>query len=186
MLALVASYLLIRGGRTAELTIALVFIAIVVVLDAADGIVARKYGYTGEIGASSDLYADYIVSNIFWVTFASLGMVSAWIPIIATTRDLLVNWLRQAGLTATKENNVKRSKKLNFEWLTKSRIMRASYAGLKLVSWCGLVLSLILPIRLPMQEIIWLTIIVCIVRSLPVLTTNWRFVILAKYNSNDA
>ena len=178
ILAFVAIYLLLEvKGTTGNLCASgIIFVAIM--LDAVDGMVARWFGFEGEVGKLSDLYADHIVANIFWVSFSSLGLISVWVPLITTTRDMIVDWLRQVYSSATGMNGFQQVDSSRFKWIVSSRFMRAFYAGLKLCSWSGLVLSLFFSVMTPyVQVLIGITVVVCLLRAIPSISVSWRYVV---------
>ena len=57
-----------------------VMIIIIIAMDWLDGLVARKRGEASKFGALFDIAGDRIVENIFWIYFATIGMVSVWVP----------------------------------------------------------------------------------------------------------
>ena len=63
-------------GRHPTLDITLIFsIALIFILDAVDGIVARNCNKISEIGALLDTLADRIVENTFWIYFTATGQL---------------------------------------------------------------------------------------------------------------
>ena len=73
-------------------------------MDGLDGWVARRYGEVSRIGAVIDILTDRIVELTYWIAFAALGWIPAWIPIVVAVRGLLVDGARalafERGLTA--------------------------------------------------------------------------------------
>ena len=180
VLAFVAAGLLLYGeGKSFALAAASV-ILIAVLLDALDGRIARRFGYQSKIGELSDLYTDHILANTVWVALSYLGFVSVWVPLITTTRDLIVDWFRQAGLVATGLNGFEQAFESRFKWVVSSREMRALYGVLKVFSWIGVSLASFLPIENQMQAIVWTTVAVCILRALPSISVNWKHIVFVR------
>ena len=180
LLVFVAVYLLVEvGGKNGTLT-AISIIAFAILLDAVDGIVARVFGFEGEAGKLSDLYADHIVANTVWVTLAFLDLVPVWVPPITTTRDLVVDWFRQAAALCTGLNGFEQVENSSLHWLVSSRWMRASYGGLKLAAWGLVSVSIMMPIGPLLPIVIWVTVTVCFFRAFPTLLMNWKYVMLAR------
>ena len=123
--------------------------------------------FRGEVGKLSDLYADHIVANAVWVTLAFLDLVPIWVPLITTTRDLVVDWFRQTGAFCTGLNGFEQVENSRFRWLVSSRWMRASYGGLKLVVWGFALASIFMSLGVVLPLIVWVTVAVCLLRALP-------------------
>ncbi len=69
-------------------------IAINILLDGLDGIIARKHQETSVFGALFDIAADRIIEITLWIILAKLNVASIWIAIIYLTRGILVDNLR--------------------------------------------------------------------------------------------
>ena len=83
-------------GQHPTLNIALIFsIALIFILDAVDGIVARNCNKTSETGALLDTLADRIVENTFWIYFTVEGGIPLWMPIVVMARGVLTDTLRR-------------------------------------------------------------------------------------------
>ncbi len=173
-------YLLLEiRGDVANVT-ALIIIAIAVLLDAVDGKIARAFGFQSETGMLTDLYADHIVANLIWVSLAFLGLVPIWIPLIATTRDLIVDWFRQVGSIKTGLNGFEQVTNLSFGWISASRTMRGLYGGLKLVVWGLALLSIYFPLPKLVPLLAWTTLGICLLRAFPAISASWRFVVFVE------
>ena len=62
--------------RHPSLDIALIFsIAVIFILDAVDGIVARNRNEITETGAFLDTIADRLIENTFWIYFTAIGLL---------------------------------------------------------------------------------------------------------------
>ncbi len=71
---------------------------VVVVADGLDGWVARSRGETSKFGAVFDIVGDRIVEAAYLVTFAYLGAIPLWIPLLVLARGFLVDGLRGLAL----------------------------------------------------------------------------------------
>ena len=172
----------IACGIAVLLTIATLY------MDALDGIIARRLGIESDLGAMFDIAGDRIVENVFWVYFASIGMASVWAAAIVVARSFLIDWLRtlafvDAGQTAFGSKTMMQSR-----WakaLVSSRFSRALYGFTKAVVFVYLGAVLLIQsgqaeygwsigvstelLMLVGQVIVWLTVVMCIVRGIPVI-----------------
>ena len=172
----------IACGVAVLLTIATLY------MDALDGIIARRLGIESDLGAMFDIAGDRIVENVFWVYFASIGMASFWAAAIVVARSFLIDWLRtlafvDAGKTPFGSKTMMRSR-----WakaLVSSRFSRALYGFTKAVVFVYLGAVLLIQsgqaeygwsigvstelLLLIGQAIVWLTVVMCIVRGIPVI-----------------
>ncbi len=172
----------IACGIAVLLTIATLY------MDALDGIIARRLGIESDLGAMFDIAGDRIVENVFWVYFASIGMASFWAAAIVVARSFLIDWLRtlafiEAGQTAFGSKTMMQSR-----WakaLVSSRFSRALYGFTKAVVFVYLGAVLLIQsgqaeygwsigvstelLLLIGQVIVWLTVVMCLVRGVPVI-----------------
>jgi CDP-diacylglycerol--glycerol-3-phosphate 3-phosphatidyltransferase len=159
---------------------------IVIWMDALDGWVARKTGQASDMGALIDITGDRIVENVYWIYFATAGLVSVWVPIVVITRGFLTDTIRtlqfEQGKTPFGEKTMMKSAWSRF--LVAGRFMRGLYGGAKLVSFCAL--GAVLALRQGVAEgrtsgrwlevlepfaigVVALTVVLCVVRGIPVL-----------------
>jgi len=112
-------------------------IAIVILLDAADGWVARRRHESNQFGAIFDIVGDRIVEIACWIVFAHMGLIPVWVPLLVVARAFLVDGLRSSsysdGMTPFGENNMMRS--AFTRWLTAGRPMRAIFGAAKLLAF---------------------------------------------------
>lgn len=178
-LALLAVWVLFGLGFKEKFLIALAIVIIAVITDSIDGRIARHFGFDGEIGALSDRYSDHIFANILWISFAVMGAISFWVPVIMVARDSVFFWLKDA---ATVSVSIKKHTRL--EWLSHSRFMRASYMLLKMSAWCGiLIIAYTSSDPNILWPLVWLTVIMGVTRLVPNISSGWRSIILLKNNS---
>jgi cardiolipin synthase len=58
--------------------------------DAADGFLAKRYGWQSELGAILDPAADKLLLATVFITLAYLGLVPRWLMAAAIARDLII------------------------------------------------------------------------------------------------
>jgi CDP-diacylglycerol--glycerol-3-phosphate 3-phosphatidyltransferase len=185
---------LLYTGSAALALLALVLTIVIFAADGLDGWVARRRGSDSQFGAIFDIAGDRVVENAYWIVFAHLGLVPVAFPLIVMTRGFAVDSLRSLsydqGKTPFGSNTMMRSGLTR--WLTASRFMRGLYGVAKAVAFCFLVglvaanldpdwgLGLIYQAEIVHWlgwSIVYLTIILTIVRGLPVIYDSvelWR------------
>jgi phosphatidylglycerophosphate synthase len=153
------------------------FILFIVLLDYADGLIARARGEASLLGSVLDIATDRTLEIVLWVVFAHLGLIPIIIPIIAITRGTTVDAIRavgmRSGLPAFEQVRSPVSR-----FLVSSRFMRTSYGIVKASAFASLTLdlgtaSLGSPwnpaVHISAQTLAWLAITLTIARGLPVL-----------------
>jgi CDP-diacylglycerol--glycerol-3-phosphate 3-phosphatidyltransferase len=186
VLAFVTVGLYGRGFTPAAIAVGLTIV--VIWMDALDGWVARRTGQATDLGALLDITGDRIVENVFWIYFATVGLVSFWVPLVVITRGFLTDTVRalqfEAGKTPFGEKTMMRTTWSRF--LVAGRFMRGLYGGLKAVVFCYLGLLFALQhgqdegrfdlstgtlegLYLLGAVLVWCTVVLCVVRGLPVL-----------------
>jgi CDP-diacylglycerol--glycerol-3-phosphate 3-phosphatidyltransferase len=185
-LAFVTVSLFGRGFTPAAIAVGLTIV--VIWMDALDGWVARRTGQTSDMGALLDITGDRIVENVFWIYFATAGSVSFWVPLVIITRGFLTDTVRtlsfEHGQTPFGEKTMMRSTWSRF--LVAGRFMRGLYGGAKVAVFVALGVQL--AVRRGLEEgrfglepealrildsvtlaLVVLTVVLCVVRGLPVL-----------------
>lgn len=183
---------LFRLGSYASLG-ALLLLVVTLGLDAADGFVARRFRLSSDAGAAFDIAADRIVESVYWIFFASSGLVSFWIPTIVIARGGLTDFLRamafKQGQNAFGEKSMMQSR-----WgrlLASSRASRAAYGILKCTAFfvMGACLALndfpyvraalssgaIRALYVGAVTLAVATVAFCILRGVPVIIEGMRF-----------
>ena len=132
--ALAFAAVALLGRAEPEMVVAgVVLTPFVLILDALDGIAARRLGATSRFGAVLDITADRIVEHVFWIFFAVAGQVGLWVPLAIVTRSVLVDTARSLALahgrTAFGSETLMRSRLSLF--LTASRAARNAYGAAK-------------------------------------------------------
>ena len=70
--------------------LAFVLFAAAGVSDAADGLIARRYGLRSELGAYLDPLADKALLVSIYVTLAVVGVLPGWLAITVVSRDVMI------------------------------------------------------------------------------------------------
>ena len=159
---------------------------IVIWFDGLDGFIARKFNQASKFGAMLDILCDRIVECIYWVTFACLGWLTMWIPIIVITRGLITDGLRslamEQGYTAFGSSTMMQTKWGKF--IVASNFCRFTYAVTKALAFAFLIIA-----HLPFDcdgctnkvaffayTCAYIAVIFCVVRGIPVIIESKRFI----------
>jgi len=186
----VAAVALAADAAIAARAAAAALVVAAVLLDWADGWVARRCDAATPFGALYDILVDRVAECLWWITLAVLQVVPLWIPLAVVSRGFVVDALRSLayarGLSAFGERSMMRSR-----WgraLVASRTSRAAYGILKAVAFGWLfAFHAALPARgvfaswLPAAHAVSLALAVlvavfCLVRGLPVVLESRRLV----------
>lgn len=179
------SLAIIRVNPALNLTaISLIFICML--FDALDGYIARQLKTTTLQGSVFDILADRIIENIFFIFFTTTLMINIWCTFIIITRGLVIDALRSLFLsqdkTAFGQTTLHKTK-----WAREiacSRISRATYNIVKMLTFMCYG-ALLMPhsaifsvfpldyVQILAKVCLWLTIIMCLLRALPVLIDGW-------------
>lgn len=198
ILAVLAIEFLFTGRP--DLAISAVFITLfVIVLDGLDGIVARALNEQSKFGSVFDILGDRVVENLYWIAFAVIGWVGAWVPMVVVARGILTDGLRSIalsqGYTAFGSETMMKNKFCHF--LTASRFSRATYGVAKTLVFLMLIIAYIpnleyydamsidsfllfskyQPTLILIADIlVYITVGMCIIRGLPVLFESKRYI----------
>lgn len=156
--------------------------------DGLDGWVARRRNSSSRLGAVLDIAGDRVVENALWVTFAVLGVIGIWAPLIVLTRSFVVDVMRSVALAEGKtpfgESTMMRS---SLTWfLTASRFSRVFYGwakalGFVFLTWLfawqlpdanGRVLDIVFDyqaFRALGWFLVFSSVALCVIRGLPVI-----------------
>jgi len=180
-LLIVVVLLLFLGGPVIRIITA-GLVAILILMDSLDGIVARRRKEVGMLGSKLDIAVDRIVEQVMWIVYAQLGLISAAIPIIFILRGGLVDTVRSFSLVWGETSfGMMRTK-----WgrrLVASGPMRTIYGVAKAVAFCTLALALGLRelwAGTPKEDwaqalwifaviCSWIATAICLIRGVPVL-----------------
>lgn len=157
---------------------------LVMLLDAADGYIARRFNESSLFGAVFDIAADRIVEMTLWVVLAHVGLVPIWAAMVFIVRGYLTDSVRSVGAReGVAPFDMIRS------WLGRvlvaGRFMRGLYNAAKMTTFGWALLIQPLDALRPevwhrwslVFEVITLglvsaTVALCLVRGMPVL---WEF-----------
>lgn len=157
-------------------------VALLILMDTIDGLVARVRHEEGMLGSKLDIAVDRIVELVLWVVYANLDLISVAIPIIFIIRGGLVDTIRSFSLVWGKTS----FGMMQTKWgrrLVASGFMRSLYGISKALAFCMLALALGLrglwagTPQAPAAEAIWrlavtlswLATVICVLRGAPVL-----------------
>ena len=187
------------SGRP-ELALTAFFITlIVVILDGLDGIVARKLNEQSKFGSVFDIIGDRVVENLYWIAFACLTWVGAWVPMVIASRGIITDGLRSIalskGYTAFGKDSMMKNK--FFHFLTASRFSRALYGIVKVLAFLSVIIAnipnvafldildidqhqfyeMIQPnLILTANILVYITVIMCLIRGIPVLIESKNYI----------
>ncbi len=184
-----------------ERAVAVGLTILVIYLDSLDGFVARKLGLASDFGALFDITGDRIVEHVYWIYFATTGLISFWVPIIIVSRSFLVDMLRSVayareGKTPFGEKTMMRHPLTRF--LTASPFSRSLYAVAKVAAF--VLLGLILTFQVGFEQIthwirpeqfgqlvrlsgffVWLAVALNLMRGIPVLIDGRHYLFEKRY-----
>src|SRR4029077_17971825 len=165
-----------------------------IALDALDGHIARARRLTTPVGAQIDILGDRMIENVYFTSFAVVGMVSVWLPVFFFARGAVTDFLRGLALRAG-HSGWGANAMLQTWWgraLVASKWSRGLYAAMKCLCFCYLGLELALTrgpvaligefaadaqtlISIGAQVLTWARAGFCLVRGLPVLLEGWKY-----------
>ena len=174
-------------------------IILIIVLDWADGYVARKKGIASDFGALFDIAGDRIVENVLWIYFAVVRLIPIWVPVIVLTRGFITDMLRGMAFAAKGKTPFGEKTMMKSGWaraLVSSRYSRGVYAFSKVIAFCylaavltlksaishfslpvgGNVLNIVLIIG---SVIVYVTVGMCVIRGLPVIWDGRKYILQA-------
>ena len=175
----------------------LALIILIIVLDWADGYVARKKGTASDFGALFDIAGDRIVENVLWIYFAVIRLVPFWVPMVVLTRGFVTDLLRTVAFATKGKTPFGKKTMMNSGWaraLVSSRVSRGIYASAKVVAFCYM--AAILTLKSAISElslsmhgsvlntmlivgsiIVYTTVGMCIIRGLPVIWDGRKYLL---------
>lgn len=160
------------------------FLTIIVIwMDGLDGFFARLLNESSKIGALVDILGDRIVENVYWISFAYLGWIPLWIPLVIVSRGIITDGIRsiafEKGYTAFGSETMQQSKIGKF--IVASNCCRFSYAIFKAIAFAFLILAHTpmfdenTPIRLIAYISAYIAVFFCVLRAIPVIIESKRF-----------
>ncbi|MEI8388838.1 MAG: CDP-alcohol phosphatidyltransferase family protein [bacterium] len=157
---------------------------IVIWMDGLDGYIARKFNECSKFGALLDILSDRIVENVFWISFAVLGWIGLWIPLVVMTRGIITDSLRslalEQGYTAFGSTTMMTNKIGKF--IVASNFCRFTYAVCKAVAF-ALLIAAHVPADYPYKSVVsliayasvYISVFFCVARGIPVIIESKRF-----------
>jgi CDP-diacylglycerol--glycerol-3-phosphate 3-phosphatidyltransferase len=165
----------------AGLTLAIIW------MDALDGYVARRRQECTKFGAVADILGDRVVEMTYWIIFAVLGWVPAWIAIAVAARGILVDGFRalalERGMTAFGASSMMKTRLGAL--LVSSRASRAVYGVAKALAFSLMILlftpgiagpAALVVLKTLAYAAVYATVAFCVVRGAPVLVEARRLV----------
>lgn len=174
-IALGTLYLLWLPGDTMR-WVAFVLTALVIWGDALDGYFARKLNQASKFGAMLDIAGDRAVEMAYWIAFAALNWIPAWVPLLYLIRGTFVDAIRQVageqGFTAFGEKTMMSSSVGKF--LVASNFSRFSYAVAKAAAFCLVIAAHTESLQATAVPqiamfLVYFSCVFCVIRGLPVL-----------------
>ena len=162
---------------------ALLFVGLL--LDTVDGVVARRTGQASLFGGVLDIATDRTYELVLWVSFADLGLIPPWVPMVILVRTTLTDAFRSLGVAeGTAPLDQHRSRLGRF--LVASPTMRIAYSAGKVTTFCGLALmralagspagtvsqGLASPLASLVGVTLYVTVLLCMLRGLPVIVAG--------------
>lgn len=81
---------IVAALAAANYDLALLLFAVAAISDGLDGFLAKRFGWTSELGKILDPVADKLLLIGVFVMATSLGLVPLWLTLTAVTRDLMI------------------------------------------------------------------------------------------------
>ena len=163
---------------------AFVLTIIVIWMDGLDGFFARLLNECSKFGALLDILSDRVVENAYWISFATLGWIPLWIPLVVMSRGIITDGLRsialEQGYTAFGSSTMMQSKIGKF--IVASNFCRFSYAVFKAIAFAFLILAN-MPGDFEGKNIVnliaygsaYFAVFFCVLRGIPVIIESKRF-----------
>lgn len=153
----------------------------IMVLDALDGWVARKFNESSLFGAVFDIAVDRIVETVLWVVLAHIGLVPVWAAIVFIVRGNLVDTIRNSMAASQGVAPFDMMTSPLGRFLVGSRLMRGSYNTVKIATFGWVLTIQPMPAIYPdywadisnvsgviTMVLVWASAILCILRGIPV------------------
>ncbi len=198
MLLAVIAVEFIFTGKPEMCFSAVIITLFVIILDGLDGMAARALNETSKFGSVFDILGDRVVENLYWITFAVVGWVGAWVPMVVVTRGIITDGLRSIalaqGYTAFGSSTMMQNKFLSF--LTASRFSRAVYGFAKALAFLFVIIAYVPNLQFfdmmsvnsfarfayiqnilinIADTLVYITVAMCIIRGIPVIIESKRF-----------
>ena len=186
------------SGRPEHCFSAVIITLIVIVLDGLDGMVARALNESSKFGSVFDILGDRVVENLYWIAFAVVGWVGAWVPMVVVARGIITDGLRSIALAQgyTAFGSSTMMKNHVYHFLTASRFSRALYGTAKALAFLIVIVAYVPNLQFfdamsvdlfvkftyyqPMlikiaDTLVYITVAMCVIRGIPVILESKRF-----------
>ena len=191
VIRLLLTYIVIAvfGKNISIDTATLVTIALIFILDAVDGYVARRTHTTSLFGAVFDIAADRIIENVFWIYFAVNDIIHFWMPIAVLTRGFTTDAIRSFAIS----NDNTPFEMMKRKWtraLTSSHISRFISGASKMCAFCAMAVGRMLQnyelfpqhietVQTATHILATTAVIICLLRGVPVIVDGMAHIQLA-------
>lgn len=175
--------------------VAFVIILSVIIMDWVDGYIARKRNSATPFGAVIDIMGDRVVESSLWIVFAHIHLIPVWVPLVVIVRGFVTDTMRSIALSKGKTPFGKNTmiKTAMGRLIVSSRASRGIYGGIKVVTFCYLILYLayiealkVFPLTSALAWqgktykagiiLVYITLSFCILRAIPVITDGWSYI----------
>lgn len=169
------------------------FIILIILMDTLDGLIARHRDETSLLGSVLDIATDRTLELLLWVVFADLRLISIWVPLIVITRGTTVDAVRAVGMRQGQAAFEQQSSPIG-RFLVSSRFMRFAYGLVKGAAFASLTLTLglrtassgyVTPVHTTALAFTWTSVLVCLLRGIPVLLEGFRKLSRGREPRND-
>jgi CDP-diacylglycerol--glycerol-3-phosphate 3-phosphatidyltransferase len=157
-------------------------IVFIFVSDGLDGYIARKRNETSLFGALFDIAGDRITELTLWIVATDIGLVPIWVPLIFIIRGVIVDTIRSSNAVAEGMTPFALMRSPVGKFIVAGRFVRTLYAVAKAAAFAGLALLQPFPALLPelwssvgrlitalTYFFVYLSVLLCIARGLPVI-----------------
>lgn len=154
---------------------------LIMVLDALDGWVARKFNESSLFGAVFDIAADRIVETVLWVVLAHIGLVPVWAAVVFIVRGNIVDTIRNSMAASQGVTPFNMMHSPLGRLLVSSHFSRGFYNTVKIAAFGWVLAIQPMPAVYPeywagiapwagtvTMVLVWLSVILCLVRGAPV------------------
>ena len=188
-LFLASAFAVTGDSVLAWIAVPLAFAALL--MDWLDGYAARRLGCESKVGGLLDIVGDRIAENVWWVVFAWLHLIPLWVPLVVLSRGFVTDAIRSCALsrgeTAFGDQTMMRSR--IGRGLVASRASRATYGISKVIAFVALfMLNAVLQspdlasglgpgVETVALAATYLTVALCAIRGIPVITAAKRVVV---------
>jgi len=156
-------------------------LAVIMLMDAIDGLVARAFGEASLFGATLDIAADRVVETVLWVVLGHIGLVPIWAAIVFILRGNIVDAIRNSAAASRGIAPFEMMRSPLGRFLVGGRFMRGLYNTSKMGTFGLALLIQPLPSLYPgvwahaggvagatLSVMVWVSVALCLVRGVPV------------------